>query len=147
MSRVYIAGPVTGLPQFNYPAFNAAAQPLRALGHTVCNPAEIDPPSADQLHSGQVKPWAYYMRNGIRLLMDADAMALLPGWESSTGACLERDIAQSLQMDVRDLASWLSQSPEQQQNRRYRQRPKPPVVRPGMRSTRRVATIGPGGVE
>lgn len=147
MSRVYIAGPMTGLPQFNYPAFNSAARRLRALGHTVLNPAEIDPPSADQLHSGQVKPWAYYMRNGIRLLLDSDAVALLPGWESSTGACLEHDIATTLRMDVRDLASWLPEPSALQQNRRFRQRPKPPVVRPGMRSTRRVATIGPGGVE
>jgi hypothetical protein len=32
MKRIYIAGPMTGLPEFNYPAFNAEAQRLRGLG-------------------------------------------------------------------------------------------------------------------
>ncbi|WP_291523267.1 DUF4406 domain-containing protein [Branchiibius sp. NY16-3462-2] len=147
MSRLYIAGPMTGLPQFNYPVFNEAARRLRALGHTVFNPAEIDPPSEDQLHSGEVKPWAYYMRNGIRLLVEAEAVALLPGWESSKGATLERSIAVALQMDVRDMASWLSQSIGPQQHRSSRYRDAPPVVRPGMRNSRRVGNIGPGGIE
>ena len=33
--RVYVAGPMTGLPDFNYPAFNAEAQRLRGLGYQV----------------------------------------------------------------------------------------------------------------
>lgn len=146
MSRVYIAGPMTGLPQFNYPAFNAAARRLRALGHTVFNPAEIDPPTPDQLRSGEVKPWAYYMRSGIRLLMEAEAVALLPGWESSKGATLERSIAVALQMDVRDLATWLSQSTGLHQHRSSRHRTAAPVVRPVMGRARRVGNIGPSGV-
>lgn len=38
--RVYVAGPMTGLKDFNYPAFNAAADALRALGYQVENPAD-----------------------------------------------------------------------------------------------------------
>lgn len=40
MKRIYIAGPMSGLPEFNYPAFNRAAAVLRAQGHHVENPAE-----------------------------------------------------------------------------------------------------------
>ncbi|MCY1527250.1 hypothetical protein D9M68_623110 [compost metagenome] len=40
MKRIYLAGPMTGLPEFNYPAFHAEAARLRALGYQVENPAE-----------------------------------------------------------------------------------------------------------
>jgi hypothetical protein len=40
MTRAYIAGPMTGLPEFNFPAFHAAAASLRARGFEVENPAQ-----------------------------------------------------------------------------------------------------------
>ena len=39
---VYLSGPMTGLPDFNRPAFHAAAAALRAQGYVVINPAEVD---------------------------------------------------------------------------------------------------------
>ena len=93
MTRIYLSGPMTGLPDFNFPAFHAAAQDLRARGHHVVNPAEITP-------EGE-KTWANCMRADIKALCDCDVIALLPGWEGSPGAHLELHIAHRIGMAVK----------------------------------------------
>lgn len=89
---VYISGPMSGLPDLNFPAFNAAAQQLRGLGLNAVNPAEINPDSA--------MSWTACMRADIKALCDCDAIALLPGWERSKGAHLELHLAHRLGLDV-----------------------------------------------
>lgn len=100
MTRIYIAGPMTGLPEYNLPAFAAAALELDALGHHAVNPS----------HRGVIDgyTWQDYMRDGLRLLLDCDAVALLPGWESSNGARLEVHVANALAMPVRSLSLWIA---------------------------------------
>lgn len=90
--RIYIAGPMTGLPDFNYPAFNAAAATLRAKGHVVLNPAENPVPDCGT--------WAGYMRMALVQLVQCECIVLLPGWADSRGALIERKLAQVLKMDV-----------------------------------------------
>jgi hypothetical protein len=90
MIRVYLAGPMTGLPEFNFPAFNRAAASLRASGYFVINPVEID--------SDTTGKWEDYMRKDIPQLLTCDQIALLPGWENSRGAKLEKHIADQLGM-------------------------------------------------
>lgn len=92
MKRIYVAGPMTGLPDFNFPAFHAAADRLRSLGHHVENPADHGVIDGHE--------WADYMRMDIGQLVTCDAIFLLPGWEKSKGATLERHIAQALGMPV-----------------------------------------------
>ena len=98
--RIYIAGPMTGLPDFNYPAFFTAAEQLSALGHDVVNPArEWDgKPSAE---------WSDYMRRGITDVCTCDGVALLPGWTESKGAQIECDVADALGLVVRLVDRWL----------------------------------------
>ncbi|MDT4832890.1 hypothetical protein FQZ97_664630 [compost metagenome] len=85
MKRIYLAGPMTGLPEFNYPAFHAEAARLRALGFEVENPAEnVAPPDTT---------WSGYLRLAIAQLITCDTVALLPGWHESKGAMLEHHIA------------------------------------------------------
>lgn len=86
MTKIYIAGPMTGLPDLNYPAFHAAAAALRAQGHQVENPAENPAPAGGS--------WNGYMRLAIAQLTRCEAIYLLPGWAKSKGARLERLIAQ-----------------------------------------------------
>lgn len=90
----YLAGPMTGIAEYNFPAFNAAAQKLRALGYTVVNPTEITGPISEGL------PRSFYLRQDLVYLLTCDAIILLPGWENSPGALLERAIAEQLDMEI-----------------------------------------------
>lgn len=92
MKRIYIAGPMTGKPDLNFPLFHREAARLRAEGWQVVNPAEINPdPGAG---------WLPCMRADIKQLVDCEAILMLPGWEWSRGASLEHHIAQRLEMRV-----------------------------------------------
>lgn len=97
----YLSGPMSGLPELNFPAFNRAAAKLRALGMRIVNPAE---------HQGlpDGSPWADYMRQDIRLLMDCQGIVMLPGWEQSNGARLEHHIAEALGLPVLVIDSLVS---------------------------------------
>jgi hypothetical protein len=97
MKRIYIAGPMTGLAELNYPAFHAASARLRALGYHVENPAENAMPACGS--------WEGYMRLGIAQLITCDAVATLPGWVRSRGACVEVGLAQQLAMPIIDAAA------------------------------------------
>lgn len=93
MSAVYIAGPMSGIEDFNYPLFHKVAKHLRDLGFQVQNPAENDGSSTD-------KPWEFYMRMAIRQLLECDQVCLLPGWQNSRGAAIEESLARALGMTV-----------------------------------------------
>lgn len=99
--RTYLAGPMSGYPELNFPLFHAEAKRLRDSGHEVVNPAEInvDP----------TKGWAECMRADIAELVKCDAIAMLPGWQRSPGATLEHHIATQLGMQVIHLAPPLHQ--------------------------------------
>jgi hypothetical protein len=89
--RAYIAGPMSNLPEFNYPLFNQVAAEVESYGYDVYNPAYRTDTSL---------PWAQYMRENIAELTQCDVIVLLPGWGKSRGATLERAIAVALEMPV-----------------------------------------------
>ena len=92
MTKIYIAGPMRGYDELNFPAFNAAAYDLTADGYIVVNPVDINPdPNAD---------WLDCMRKDIKALVDCDAIYMLEGWEKSGGATIEHFIASRLGFDV-----------------------------------------------
>lgn len=106
--HLYISGPMSGLPDLNFPAFHEAARLLRAAGYTVTNPAELDEQDA-----GKTLTWEQYMRRDIKALMDCDGVALLPGWTESRGANLETEIAGRLGMKLWGVDGWLRKAQEQ----------------------------------
>lgn len=90
--RIYIAGPMTGIEDFNFPAFNAAAQSLIEDGWHVENPADHGVvPGAE---------WEDYLAYDLTRLGTCGAIYLLPGWQASKGATLEVHIARALGMEV-----------------------------------------------
>lgn len=94
--KLYIAGPVTGLPEAEYTKnFEHAAAILRTMGYDVEVPVgnEPHPQFLDNL-------WAAYMRSAIKQMMDCDGVVLLRGWHSSRGAKIERELALSIDMPV-----------------------------------------------
>ena len=90
---VYLSGPMTGLPELNFPAFHAAARRLRALGWQVVNPAEINTDPA--------ATWHQCLRNDLIALAGCcDVLALMPGWQTSRGAHLELHVARELGLRI-----------------------------------------------
>ncbi|MDQ2987459.1 MAG: DUF4406 domain-containing protein [Armatimonadota bacterium] len=89
---LYLSGPMTGLPEANYPAFEKEAARLRSLGYAVVSPHELDP--------GVDASWLSYMRVGVAALAGCDAIALLDGWERSRGAKIEESLASALGLAV-----------------------------------------------
>jgi hypothetical protein len=102
MTRVYLTGPMSNLPQFNFPAFDAAAAWLRREGFEVVSPTELDSAAtrAACLASpdGKVIPnnetWADLLSRDVKIVADkVDGIVFLPHWVSSRGARLEAYVA------------------------------------------------------
>ena len=107
----YIAGPMRGIPDANFPAFDRAAAALTASGYNVINPAELD-----RVYEGWSKtpPWGYepsyqdrvrFIRRDLMSLCEfdpseGDAIYLLVGWEGSAGARAEQALAEFLGLRV-----------------------------------------------
>jgi len=103
----YIAGPMTGLPEFNAPAFDEKARELRASGAVVHNPAEIarahgldlaDPDCLARAGLGL----EVLVRSDIAALAQCRELHLLPGWELSKGTALELVVARAMGLLIVD---------------------------------------------
>lgn len=97
----YLSGPMTGIPEHNFPVFHEAAERLRILGFKVLNPAEL----------GVVEgwDWADYLRRDLPYVCRSQRVAVLRGWQQSRGARLEVHIARALELAIDDadtLESW-----------------------------------------
>ena len=104
--KVYLAGPMTGIPEFNFPAFKAATEDLRQRGYDVLSPAEMDEaegfepsPTGDDQAPEQ---YAAFLARDIQKIAEAniDAIVVLPGWETSGGANTEVAFVRALKRPV-----------------------------------------------
>jgi hypothetical protein len=91
---VYIAGPMTGIPDLNEPAFLATRSVLQQSGYTVIDPIFINMSFMGQPHpKDEPTKNAPGLRADLLALTLVDGICLLPGWEKSRGARLEVAIA------------------------------------------------------
>ena len=95
--RIYLAGPMRGYADLNFPKFHAAAAMIRGAGHTVFNPAEHP---AESLRANLAIDTSW-------ICLVAEAVVLLPGWEKSLGAQAENALAVCLGIPVIDLEKFL----------------------------------------
>jgi hypothetical protein len=102
MPKIYIAGPMTGIKDWNFPAFFAAEKELEALGYEVINPAHNDGATVQEAleSAGSPEapnnPWRWYMKRDLPHVLSCDMICLLPGWQSSKGASLEVTVAKAI---------------------------------------------------
>ena len=115
--KLYLAGPMRGIPYFNFPAFHAAAQLLRDEGHEVFSPAEKD----NERHGTDISigntagdeaiasaNHGFNLRDALSvdllwICQEADGIALLPGWMHSKGATAERAVGIALNLVIREM--------------------------------------------
>lgn len=106
--HIYLAGPMSGIEDFNYPAFRAAAADLREKGYEVTNPVEVDEKSGVTGILSQsyglidAKGWQDCLRRDIMALLnnEVDGIVVLPGWEESKGAALEVHVARAMGLPI-----------------------------------------------
>lgn len=89
----YVAGPMTGYPEWNEPAFVAMATRLRDAGLLVISPNELHPADAAIPHD-------WYLRRDLAELVKCRRVVFLPGWERSKGARLEHQVAEGLGLEL-----------------------------------------------
>lgn len=101
--KIYLSGPMTGLPDLNRPAFYKAAKALRKAGYQVVNPPELD--AAEHCQT-----WEQCLQRDIRHLTTCEAIANLPNWKKSRGATLENYIGEKLSYPVHTVGYWLKKA-------------------------------------
>lgn len=119
--KVYLAGPMTGIPQFNIPLFEAAAADLRAHGYEVISPVELDEkhglPNAllktydtgdiSKLEAKSGQTWGDMLARDVKVIADGgvDGIVLLPNWWKSKGARLEVFVGMLIRAKVYEYAA------------------------------------------
>lgn len=108
--KIYLAGPMRGIRDFNFPAFHEAARKLRLDGYQVFNPAEIDEAEYGvgfaKSETGNLSDIPNFnLRDALKkdidfILTEATTIALLPGWERSLGVAAELAVAKAIGLKI-----------------------------------------------
>lgn len=109
--NVFISGPMTGRNHYNASAFFDAHVMLKEAGA-----AHIHNPAIGWLNESQERSHELWMSQSLRSLLSPildfcdrdglpmyDVLVSLPGWQDSTGATLEREVAIACGIEVCEL--------------------------------------------
>lgn len=113
---IYIAGSMRGKPQLNFPAFDKAAELGRSKGFNIISPAELDrkqgidpvndPDCLKRIQEG-IRDDQEFVKRIIKRDLGTilnlkkergDGIAIIPGWQDSTGARTE--VAMGIWLDL-----------------------------------------------
>ena len=100
----YLAGPMSGIEEYNYPAFKAASEELRSFGMT------IEPPHENEWPEGSLSEeelWEHMMQLGKNQMERCQAIILLKGWPQSRGARRELKYAMDNDWPVYYYENWV----------------------------------------
>ena len=111
MKRIYVAGPMRGIKNFNFPAFDLAANELRRAGWHVISPADIDRmfepdfiPYPPEDFAPTETDFKNFIRRDLNLLLEfnplRDAIYMLEGWENSKGGRVEKALAEFIGLQI-----------------------------------------------
>lgn len=107
---VYLAGPMSGVPEFNHVGFADAEAYAAERGWRVVSPRSTDPTHEGPCGGGEMQataagahPWECWVKASLRMMLTCQAVLLLPGWQASRGARLERSVAESCGMHVMEM--------------------------------------------
>ena len=91
--KVYISGAIGELPYDQVKEkFESAEKMLQARGHQTVNPLNNGLSFSD--------PWERHIAKDLILLAECDAIYLLPCWQDSVGAKVEKEYAQMKNIHV-----------------------------------------------
>ena len=111
---LYIAGPMRGRPDFNFPAFHRANAFLTDAGHKPISPADHDlangfDPTGMTGHE-DLTELGFDLKDALTWdlaqVANVDGVAVLPGWENSSGARAEVALAHALGTPVASVEEW-----------------------------------------
>ena len=98
MTRVYLSGPITGLPEEEYTRnFARAEQHYRTAGFEVVNPVEL---GKALLLKNPGASYEDFMSVDLEALRSCTAIALLAGWENSKDAVREKAEAERRGLEI-----------------------------------------------
>ena len=114
--RLYVIGPVTGRENFNRAAFEEAKEKLWDAGYDVLIPHDVIPPDASHEDA---------MRLSIKTMLGCDGVAMLTDWYESTGATLEKRVAEVCGIETHYVRAWFRKKPDCPENDSTRGRQNP----------------------
>lgn len=106
--KIYIAGPMRGLANWNFPAFDLAEEAWRAAGWHPISPAATSRAlgySPNKVFNTAEEVDAYLrhvMAVDLASIFQVQALALLPGWMRSVGSTAEVGLAKFLRLPLYD---------------------------------------------
>lgn len=97
--KLYVIGPVSGIPMGNRPCFVRAKIKLESVGYSVEIPHDTIAPGTE---------WSEAMKASIARMLQADGVAMLNGWNASRGARIGYDLARDVGMGAYGAEHWIA---------------------------------------